>query len=185
MQTCTKCQGHWLNVHAYWNWRNTLQGELPNLKAEDGGVDMDHVDSDAGKRCPADGAFLIRHQVGHSLNFHLDRCGRCGGVWLDDGEWEALQKRQMHDDLHLIFTSSWQAEVRRQRRAMGDERMLIKRLGEKNYRKAKETRDWIAEVGNGRGDGVGELLANFLSGIFDSITDMSSDSFDSFDGDVL
>ena len=110
VKRCPRCLGVWMTSKAYFSWRSTPGGPLPGLDPRRGGRDEGLVDSAAGKLCPVDGAFLIRHRVGYGTDFHLDRCGRCGGVWLDAGEWEALEKRQMHDDLHLIFTSSWQAE---------------------------------------------------------------------------
>lgn len=143
VKKCPKCGGIWMPMAAYWSWRKTLEAPLPNLDAEQGGNDVELIDSEAGKRCPFDGAFLIRHKVGHGIDFHIDRCGRCGGVWLDAGEWEELQRRQMHDDLHLIFTSSWQAEVRRQRRTKAEEDLLVRRLGNSDYKKAVETKRWI------------------------------------------
>lgn len=166
---CPKCAGVWMPMAAYWSWRKTLKAPLPNLEAERGGSDIDHIDSEAGKRCPFDGAFLIRHKVGHGIDFHIDRCGRCGGVWLDVGEWEALQKRQMHDDLHLVFTSSWQAEVRRQRRAKVDEQLLIRRLGKADYRQAVEMKKWIDNHKEN------PLLDAFFEGLFEAGSNVISD----------
>ena len=163
VMTCPKCHGIWMSMAAYWDWRKTLKAPLPNLQAEQGGSDVALVDSEAGKRCPFDGAFLIRHQVGHGIDFHIDRCGRCGGVWLDAGEWEALQQRQMHDDLHLIFTSSWQAEVRRQKRTKAEEDLLVRRLGESDYEKAVETKQWIES--HKKNDTLPALLGFLLDGI--------------------
>ncbi|MEM1446838.1 MAG: zf-TFIIB domain-containing protein [Planctomycetota bacterium] len=171
VMTCPKCQGIWMSMAAYWDWRKTLKDPLPNLQAERGGSDVALVDSEAGKRCPFDGAFLIRHQVGHGIDFHVDRCGRCGGIWLDAGEWETLRTRQMHDDLHLIFTSSWQAEVRRQRRAKADEQLLLDRLGQADYRRAVETKNWID------GSTESELLYAFFEGLFEVGSNAVDDLF--------
>lgn len=161
IKSCPKCHGQWMSMAAYWAWRKALQAPLPNLKAEAAGSDVAIVDSEAGKRCPFEGAFLIRHQVGHGIGFKLDRCGRCGGIWFDAGEWDALRKRQMHDDLHLVFTSSWQAEVRKQRRNKADEQLLLDRLGKTDYRRAVETKNWIdahTEI---------DLLNAFFEGLFE------------------
>lgn len=100
-------------------------------------------DSRAGKRCPEDGGFLIRHRVGHGLDFHMDRCGRCGGVWLDADEWDALKSRGLHDSLHLVFTSAWQAEVKRQQQAETRQRQLERVLGAEDTKKVRAWRTWI------------------------------------------
>jgi len=161
--SCPKSGGRWISAAAYWKWREMLGGPIPNLEFDrSGGQDLAGQDSAAGKRCPIDGAFLIRHRVGHGLDFHLDRCGQCGGVWLDAGEWEALKARGLHDDLHLIFTSAWQAEVRRQRRAQTDQHLLLKRLGEADLHKAKAIRGWIESHPEGN------LIKSMLDGEFEN-----------------
>ncbi|MEM9914665.1 MAG: zf-TFIIB domain-containing protein [Planctomycetota bacterium] len=163
VMSCPESGGQWISSAAYWKWRETLAEPIPNLDlGRPEGQDLAREDSAAGKRCPVDGAFLIRHRVGHGLDFYLDRCGMCGGVWLDAGEWEALQARGLHDDLHLIFSSAWQAEVRRQQRSEADERLLLKRLGEADLNKTKAIRRWIESHPEAN------LIQTILDGDFDS-----------------
>lgn len=165
VRACPQCNGYWMTAAAYWKWREDLSGPLPNLDERDGGKDR-AVDSSAAKLCPIDGGFLTRHQVGYGLDFQLDRCGRCGGMWLDHGEWETLIDRQMHDDLHLIFTSSWQAEVRRQRKVNADEKRLVERLGEEDYGRAKEINAWLAsKAKDSSADRLGPILGLLVDGI--------------------
>ena len=167
VRVCPRCGGYWMTAAEYWKWREGLSEPLPNLDAEDGGLD-DTNDSPGAKLCPYDGGFLIRHKVGHGLDFHVDRCGRCGGMWLDRGEWEALMRRQMHDDLHLIFTSSWQAELRRQRRQKADEKRLVERLGQSDYERAKEVREWLESKGRtSSSETLGPLLGFLVDGLGD------------------
>ena len=45
----------------------------------------------------------------------LDHCQGCKGIWLDRNEWEALKKRNLHDDPNTMFTSFWQNERRTER----------------------------------------------------------------------
>ncbi|MEM7624395.1 MAG: zf-TFIIB domain-containing protein [Planctomycetota bacterium] len=169
VRACPRCGGYWMTAAAYWQWREGLSEPLPDLEVEDGGED-EVSDSAGAKLCPVDGGFLIRHQVGHGLGFWLDRCGRCGGVWLDRGEWEALERRQMHDDLHLIFTSTWQTEVRRQRKARADEKRLIERLGDADYRRAKEINAWLESKGrDSSADTLGPILGLLVDGLSEII----------------
>jgi membrane associated rhomboid family serine protease len=44
--------------------------------------------------CPQCRESLAAWQVGGDDGIELDRCGCCGGVWLDQGEWEQLQTLQ-------------------------------------------------------------------------------------------
>lgn len=86
---CPEGGGAWVRPGAYWKWHERHADDAaPDASA---GTEPPIQDSPAGKRCPEDGAFLIRHDVGHGLDFHIDRCGHCGGIWLDAHEWEALR----------------------------------------------------------------------------------------------
>ncbi len=41
------------------------------------------------RRCPVDGAALVKKEQGEIL---IDRCPRCEGIWLDAGELEAIRE---------------------------------------------------------------------------------------------
>ncbi len=144
---CPASGGMWLRPSAFWKWRESrdaepvMQDEAPSA---DSGTDLPAPqDSPAGKRCPEDGHFLIRHRVGHGLDFHLDRCARCGGMWFDRHEWDALTRHGLSKDLHLIFTSAWQAEVRRQHARQSHEARLVEQFGEDTFRRLREVRAWL------------------------------------------
>lgn len=62
--------------------------------------------------CPESHCLLVRYHVGKSLGFYIDRSPSTGGIWLDDGEWQALKKKGIHASLHMIFNSSYQKKVR-------------------------------------------------------------------------
>ena len=53
--------------------------------------------------CPEDGYILARFHVGSSHPFMIDQCRNCSGVWLDGGEWEALQAGGLSNRMHLIL----------------------------------------------------------------------------------
>jgi len=129
---CEKSGGVWIRPSFYWQW---LEHHAPDGAAAGDGVDAPATDSRAGKRCPEDGYFLIRHRVGNGLDFHVDRCGHCGGMWLDRGEWEALLRHGLAEKLHLVFSSAWQAAVRHQRDRDTERALLVQRLGDAEYQK--------------------------------------------------
>lgn len=101
------------------------------------------TDSASGKRCPEDGAFLIRYRVGHDLPFHIDRCGHCCSVWLDPGEWDALRQAGLARSLHLIATAPWQKAVREQITKEVYESRVASILGPDDYHKVNEMLDWM------------------------------------------
>ena len=112
---CETCCGQYVKSHHYLKWVEQHGASQPERPAAEG-VDLPVPDSKPGKLCPECGAFLIRHKVGHGLEFCIDRCGHCGGIWLDENEWEVLKSRGLHDDVHFMFTQTWQMQVKREER---------------------------------------------------------------------
>lgn len=51
-----------------------------------------HVDPSPKRPCPkCDGTRMLRHQFSDSCHIEIDECPRCGGIWLDAGEFEQIQ----------------------------------------------------------------------------------------------
>lgn len=46
--------------------------------------------NDTRLRCPKDGTFMQKEQVGGAHGVSIDRCAHCGALWLDRGELEKL-----------------------------------------------------------------------------------------------
>jgi Zn-finger nucleic acid-binding protein len=142
---CPQSGGIWIRPVWYWRWLDRHATESGQAGTDSvGGADVSATDSGAGKLCPEDGHFLIRHRVGHGLDFHVDRCGHCGGIWLDPGEWEALREKGLSEKLHLVFSSTWQARIREQERRVALEQLLTGKLGEDDYHELQRIAEWIA-----------------------------------------
>lgn len=147
---CSSCGGQWVKVEEYLKWLDLHGPNLPE-KSPDQAVNLPVNDSKPGKLCPACGAFLIRHLVGHGVSFHLDRCGRCGGFWLDRNEWEILKSRNLHDDVHYIFSEVWQSQARHQEQRAQYEGAVVKILDDKlrqvcgdgDLTRLKEIKAWL------------------------------------------
>jgi Zn-finger nucleic acid-binding protein len=93
--------------------------------------------------CPESGWLLTRYQVGHSLHFHIDRSPVTGGVWLDKGEWEALKSKNLHTELNLIFTASYQKHVRSGEFEESLEHSFRDRIGEADFQKVADFKKWL------------------------------------------
>jgi len=111
-QKCSACGGFWLSSLQFANWIDSVQTSKP---ASTTGTPTSAPTNDpkAAKICPECGHVMTRYKVGHAMSFSLDRCGHCGGTWFDGGEWEVLKNSPLRDQVHLVFSPSWQSRVRR------------------------------------------------------------------------
>ena len=141
-KTCKQCGGRWLPSYQYWKWLDKHGATLPE-KPIDAGLSLPVDDSPAGKVCPECGHFLSRKRVGHGIDFHLDRCNNCGGLWFDLNEWEVLLSRNLHDEVHFVFSSAWQKQVQRDDAKHVQAERLEKILGHEDYAKMIEIAGWI------------------------------------------
>lgn len=124
---CPETLGHWISLDSYQAWHATQPAEEPThemvtVKAEASDFD------DLPKQCPETSTVMMRYRVGHGLPFRIDR-SRTGGVWLDAGEWEALQSCGLHRQIHRISTAPWQQAVRQQEMEATVHAQLEERLG--------------------------------------------------------
>ncbi|MGH9901514.1 MAG: zf-TFIIB domain-containing protein, partial [Pyrinomonadaceae bacterium] len=111
---CAECNGHWVQGSAYWRW---LEKNGPNLPEREGpaeGADGPAAESPEPKKCPECRSLMFKYRVGRGLNFSLDQCAGCKGIWFDRREWEILKERNLHDDINAMFTAPWQAQVTRE-----------------------------------------------------------------------
>jgi Zn-finger nucleic acid-binding protein len=138
---CANCDGDWIRGKEYWNWierRGTKPAkgisEDENLSLAEPGVPID---------CPECSFRMVKYLVGHGLDFTVDHCAGCKGLWLDRNEWKALRKRNLHDDLHAMLTSFWQAGAQRERRKKHLEQINLDRFGEEDYAEIKRIRHWL------------------------------------------
>jgi len=139
---CPECSGRWIASFQYWKWRDTSGKSLSeNPATESGHVKVE--DSTKAKLCPECGHFLRRFPVGHGVEFGLDRCGNCGGTWFDANEWEVLKGRNLHDDVHKIFSDIWQRQVRDEEHQQAMEAFYKDKFGDDGYQKAQEIKSWI------------------------------------------
>jgi len=139
--TCDGCGGHWLSYSDYDAWLKAHGETLPERFFSD--VTFQLEDVQGAKICPECGRILLKYSGGHGLDFCLDHCGGCGGVWLDKNEWEALRARNLHDEIHKVFSTSWQAQVRGDRMRERLEAAYKSRFGAEAYQKVKDVRAWI------------------------------------------
>lgn len=152
---CAECDGHWIRGAEYWKWVEDHGTDMAervhheeSLTLAEPGVPID---------CPECRFRMVKYLVGRGLSFTLDHCTGCKGIWLDQNEWHALKKRNLHDDLNTMFTSFWQTGATREVRKRKMEQIYVGRFGEDDYKEIKRIRWWLDTKTNRE-----ELLA-FLS----------------------
>lgn len=140
-QQCPNCRGNWIGGAEYWHWVERHGTDLAEqiheaetLTLAEPGLPID---------CPECRFRMVKYLVGRGLHFSIDHCHGCKGIWLDGNEWEALRKRNLHDDLNLMFTSFWQTEAQRDARKKKMEQIYVGRFGEEDYAEIKRIRYWL------------------------------------------
>ena len=128
---CTQCFGHWISSDKYWDWLEAREAAANSAKsdAEKAAVNkpkhvvnlsvadslLPVVDNNTANFCAECNRLMTKTKVGRGLNFYLDRCSRCHGVWLDQNELENLIEMDLHHQIHYMFSSAWQFSVRQEK----------------------------------------------------------------------
>ncbi|MGC1305807.1 MAG: zf-TFIIB domain-containing protein [Phormidesmis sp.] len=119
-QQCNRCFGHWISSEDYWDWlEQRTQRKAGNPPApvhlNVGSHLLPVVDNTTANFCADCSRLMTKAQVGRGLNFYLDRCSHCHGVWLDQNEWENLTQMDLHHQIHYMFSNTWQFSVRKEK----------------------------------------------------------------------
>lgn len=138
---CGRCGGQWIKAFQYWKWLKAHGENLPEKPPEEG-KSLPVSDSIAAKLCPECGRFLCRSKVGHGVVFHIDRCTSCGGIWFDKNEWEILESRNLHDDVHFIFSTAWQHSIVKEEQRRSYEQRVETILGREAFDRVKDFKSW-------------------------------------------
>ena len=137
---CNNCQGHWLSAKNYWDWLEQNGDRLPEKEPE--GSSLTSADTQKAKLCPQCQHIMLRYKVGHGLDFAVDQCGHCNGVWLAANEWDLLKQRNLHDEIHLIFSAAWQVQLRKE-----DAKAVLTDIYEEHfgneYERIKQIKSWL------------------------------------------
>ena len=103
---CSHCKGVWMPHEA-------IEQHLVPAAAD---ADQAAPVSDAmAGFCPRCRGLMVRARVDRDPPFHLDKCGACGGVWFDAGEWAAMASSDWLDHLDDLWDPVWKRRVREQR----------------------------------------------------------------------
>ena len=140
---CGKCAGRWIGSFHYWKWKDASGKTISDdSTASDNKLPVN--DNKSAKLCPECGSFLRHFPVGHGVEFGLDRCGNCGGMWFDENEWESLKREKLCEDTHKIFSQIWQNQVRSDQHQSALKDLHIEKFGQADYNKILDVKEWIS-----------------------------------------
>lgn len=146
---CSECGGYWIKSFQFWQWIHA-EGQAETARPLSNGEDenLDSHDTKYAKICPECGKFLHRYEVGKGVDFAIDRCNTCGGIWFDKNEWEILEQKGMHTDINKIFSAAWQNEIRQDQKSRQRDQHLEKLLGDDDFTKLKDFKAWYDQNKN-------------------------------------
>ena len=139
---CPKSGGMWIPLANFLAWKEThaLQTEPANTASP--AVQPD--DSHRGALvCPESGRLLIRYKVGQGLKFQVDMSPITGGIWLDQGEWEAMKYKGLHTEINFFSTSGYQFKIRAAEYEEKLEQTFRNRVGNEDYAKVESFKQWL------------------------------------------
>lgn len=140
---CSNCAGHWISSPDYLNYLKKQKSTAPKNPFDE--ITSELTDSVKAKMCPDCGHILTKFKVGHGINFYLDHCHTCNGIWLDKNEWEVLFKRGLHDELNKVFTTKWQKLIREEEYKKNMEKVYENHLGGENFKEIKKFKNLISK----------------------------------------
>jgi Zn-finger nucleic acid-binding protein len=141
---CSQCRGYWIRYDDYWNWFTSDSGqETFQDNLTESGAYLPSLESKQAKLCPDCGRILIKYRVDTRLDFYLDHCGYCNGVWLDNNEWELLLHHNLHNKMHQFFTDPWQKKLRAETVKNQLDKNYLRKFGAEDYEKLKKVKLWI------------------------------------------
>jgi Zn-finger nucleic acid-binding protein len=139
-KVCKRCEGYWIALADYETWLKKDRIEETHGFSEFSDDIHDSVDA---KLCSDCSRILTKYKVGHGLDFYVEHCSDCGGIWLDKHEWEALKAKGLSDDITRMFSTQWQKAVRDEKKALTMEKVYTDRFGSEGYKKAKDFKAWL------------------------------------------
>jgi Zn-finger nucleic acid-binding protein len=175
---CLSCKSKWIKQKDYYIWKDNLNlVEFKNIEEnldssefnsiEESVFDAEHVwknsneniiyyeingkekyDLNKAKICPECEHILIKYKVSKNLNFYIECCGTCGGVWLDTNKWDIIYENDLYLKIYDIFTHFWQKKIRDEHKSEYFDKMYKNKFGRLDYEKLKDFKNWIEKKDN-------------------------------------
>lgn len=137
---CSKCHGFWVPPLGF-----TEPGVVERLKEQD--VRPTHpLEQDLRTGvCPEGHGLLRRARVTNEDPYFLERCARCGGVWLDPGEWSRLADANLLSDVTNLWSPAWREHLSEEQNRAALQADLRHKLGDETFELLERLVDQLHE----------------------------------------
>lgn len=138
---CPQCSGIFISSTDYWTWLDQHGTNLP--EQPDGDLITLTQEPTRAKQCPFCRHLLLPYKIAMTIPFSLDHCNACNGVWFDRDEWNCLQHRNLHDDIHRMFSEPWQRRLRDARHRATMQAIYQEKFGQEDYAEVRRVKAWL------------------------------------------
>lgn len=143
---CERCEGDLLELDDYRRWlARHPEGAVAGMAAGAPVLPGDQLVATPVRKCPACSQLMERLLSGTSVDFRLDRCGPCQLLWMDAGEWAALEARDAGRGLLDTLSDGGQRALRNAAARQRREAELRARHGDAVVDELTRLRSWLAE----------------------------------------
>ena len=120
LDKCHKCDGIWFDRGELEHFRDAAVADIEEvLEKKYGDPEYEEGTVDGHMRCPrCEDGRLMRHNYTYINPVAVDRCNKCLGIWLDDGELNAIIGEKQELD-NLTEPGRFKSFMRAMARAVG------------------------------------------------------------------
>jgi Zn-finger nucleic acid-binding protein len=149
---CPECDGEWIPGRMYQAWRSERPAIVSSHDAILKNYDLHYSPSpyDAkAANCPECRSIMARGKISLKQPFYVEHCLACGGIWCDRGEWDVLERLQLHTNIIQIFSSGWQAQARASHMNALERQAVIDKVGVEMAQRVFDLADILIKHPNG------------------------------------
>jgi Zn-finger nucleic acid-binding protein len=141
---CPSTGGYWIDGKHYWEWLLKQPGFPKPLPETQGDPVTVEDDSDRPLISPESGHLMRKCRVGSGLDFRIDFDAISRGFWLDHGEYQILESRNLHDELHLICSPEYQVKLIKLQSEKAQSERFDQLLGHEACLKIESFATWLS-----------------------------------------
>ena len=143
VKECNSCKGFWIPAFNYAKYSAKHPPLLRDKNIPEYKAYKNEKDTAEAKICPDCGRITEKAIVGYGMDFYIDRCPHCHGIWLDDNEWNKLVENSLENMINYMFSESWK---RRSIEYLANKKWadnIVNRIGDGTFLKVLDIIEWL------------------------------------------